>query len=122
MEDNQYFKSVEFPELEEKKEVKTPVVDPIKGVEWDSIIMELRRMLSAIESGESNIVKFAINLGNSPVSKAISSLSEDPSVHNLKRVLVTAQQDVNSRFRRECLMVMKGNNKLNEFIKENNLE
>lgn len=122
-ESNRYFDGVSFPELEPEPEPEpVDTTDPATKVEWEPILTELRRMIAAVGSGESNIVRRAIDLKNAPVNKALEALAERPSTPAVIRFLNSAGQDVNRRFRQECVLLFKQNAKLKELMEGQNIE
>jgi hypothetical protein len=122
----EYYTPVEFPELEEPKEVKI-VKDPLPKVEWTSIMTEVRRMICAIESGLSQIVPGAMQVTNTsgaptPLTKCIAVLEVSPSEEALRQFLKIAQQDINMRFRQECVKIFNQHVELKKFMEVNNIE
>ena len=119
----EYFTGVEFPELEPAPEPEElPKDDPATKVEWDTILTELRRMIAAVESGDSNIVKHAIDVSKAPINKVLKNLADKPTTDHMVAFLKVAQQDINLRFRRECVLLFKQNEKLKKLIEEKNIE
>lgn len=120
---SKYFSGVDFPELEPSPERSTPDNSAFATeIEWDGIVADIRRMMRSVESGESNIVKQAIMLTNTPLHKALTTLVETPTLDTLRQVLKLAEQDINLRFRRECINILRQNVKLNVIMKENGVE
>lgn len=118
-----YFDDVKFPELdqpavEEKKEVD----DDLSKLDLIKPLTEIRRMIVAIESGESQIVPGARRLGSSPLVARLQSFEQQPTLTGLKRVLETAEQDVNRRFRKEVVKVFKVYKQIADLMEENNIE
>jgi hypothetical protein len=119
----EYFNSVEFPELEPKPEPEpADATDPATEVEWDGILTEVRRMIAAVKSGESNIIRRAVDLNNAPINKTLKALAERPSTPTMVEFLKIAEQDINVRFRRECVLLFKQNSKLKELMEGRNIE
>lgn len=116
---NKFFSEVDFSELEEKpQKTKVNKDDPLSGVETTVLMTDIRKMISAIENGQSHLVKGALDLNKTPVKTAVQKLEDFPSTESLMNFLNTAQQDVNRRFRQEVELILKQNNKFKEVIEE----
>jgi len=119
--ESRFFTPVEFPELEEPEEEK-PKEDPLKDVDITPIMTEIRRMIKAVETGASTITKGALILKDQPIWKSIEGLEDTPSVETLRHFLNIAEQDINTRFRREAILIFKRDDVLKKAIEENGLE
>jgi UDP-N-acetyl-D-mannosaminuronate dehydrogenase len=114
-----YYEDVEFSELAEKEVAATDAEtdDSLTGESMTVSMTEVRRMIRAIGSGESDISKIPLMLKNAPFLNALSFLEARPSKANLLSFLELAQQDVNTRFKNECELIFKQNNpKIKEIL------
>ncbi len=107
MTEKKYYDGVDFPEMETEAVEAVPVVedDVMTGMDVTRYMTEVRRMVTAVESGQSTISRGAIQLRNSPTMKAIAQLESTPSMKAFLHFLEMAQQDVNRRFRQECELI-----------------
>lgn len=120
---SKYFEGVDFPELEEPVVEEVDKTDPCTEIEWTPLMTEVRRMISAIQTGQSLIVRGAIQiLPNSPVYKAIEGLEQAPSLKSLRNFVKIAEQDLNTRFKQEVLKVFKQTKAVAEILEENGID
>ena len=120
-----YYEDVEFPELDPPKEDPKPKPDfdfTKLDLDWSVVMTEVRRLITAVETGQSNITPYGINLAKAPVVKAVQTLENDPSLENLVNFLDLGKQDVGARFRKECVAIFKQSAKLEKIMKEKNIE
>lgn len=119
--ENRFFEGIEFPELEEAK-APEPVdtTDPLASHDFTNLLTEVRRMIVAVESGQSLIAR-ATSLKGAPIHKAIESLEQSPSLIAFIHFLKIAEQDVNLRFRRECVKLFEGDEKVKTVMEEKNV-
>ena len=113
-----YYEGIEFPELEEKPEAKpTNEGDRLEKVDFSTAMTDIRRMMRAIESGQSDLRRGSLLLDKAPMKTAAAHLENMPSEDNLRNFLDLCEQDINSRFRLEAEKIFKGADKrLKKFI------
>ncbi len=120
---SKYFEGVDFPELEEPKPVPAPPKDACTEVDWTPLMTEVRRMIAAIGTGQSLIVRGAVTVPpNSPLFKAIEGLEQVPSLDSLKHFLKIAEQDLTTRFKQEVLKVFHQTKAVDTILKENEID
>lgn len=105
--ENKYFKSVEFPELEEKEE-KERQPDPDNDLKGDipRAFTTVRGIFAAIRTGQSDLRPGALRLvANDPCMIAFSRLEKDPTRPILVKFLILANQDLGRRAAGELLKV-----------------
>ena len=112
---SKYFEGVDFPELRKEKASAEPVPDAFPD-DFEKYLVEFRRMLQAIEEGQSAITRGAINLTKAPVKAALERLAKAPGAATLRMFLDMSQQDINLRARREFLIILNQNKKVKAWI------
>lgn len=115
---SRFFIPIEFekPKVEEKKE-ELPDKFP---VDITNFIVEFNRVISAVEQGDSGIVKGTIRLKGAPIIVALERFSQEPTADSFRNFLNLAAQDINYRARTEFLEIVRKNasGKLKKFLVE----
>ena len=119
---DKYFSGIDFPELEQPIPVITaPIENDLEGIDWTTLLGDIGQMISAVGTGESEITPHPLDLKNAPIWKALKSLKDAPSKKTLANFLDIARQDVNNRFRSECIRVFHQVEKLKKFMEDNKI-
>lgn len=112
---SKYFQGVEFPELIKEKVPEQKVPDDFPD-DFQKYLPDFRRLLEAVEGGQSTISKMPIDLSRSPVRPALGRLAYAPSPVTLRIFLDIVEQEINLRARRELLSILNQNKKIKEWI------
>lgn len=113
---SRFFEPVEFEEPKEEKKPE-PVVDEFP-VDVSNFVIEFNRIIQAVQSGTSGIVKGGIQLKGAPMLIALERFAKTPTALTFRVFLDLAKQDINNRARMEFLNVVSKNadKKLKEFL------
>ncbi len=110
--ENKYFPGVEFPEPEEETPESQPEGKEKLEGRIDEALTDVRRMINAIRTGESDIYRGALMINdNTPMMASLGRLETTPSKGNLREFLSLVKQDINMRAAREFAKIFQHNDK-----------
>lgn len=116
---SRFFTPVEFETSEIKKDEIKEISNEFP-VSISDFVVEFNRIIRAIESGTSGIVKGGIQLKGAPVLAALDEFSRSATATSFQKFLDLTKQDISARARTEFLWVVRknANKKLKKFLDE----